>query len=582
MIQLAKDFYRQYSEYFGSSWQNASRSIAAISIIGLNLLMAFMITVINASFNVLFDVLQGPNLTYTAFFSCVSQFILAILIQAALSATSELATMWLGQSLQHAKNESLAKKWLRSKAYYGIKFVFGEKELSPQQIMVKDNQELANETTSLINSLIITSCSFVVGVMGLWAMSGPLTLTFMATTITIPGYMATGSIVYSILYNFLTGFFSKYIKKNEEKQRDCEKEFYDKCHHIHENAESIAFRKGEKIEQKSLFDTITSFAQHTKKRLLFSSALKFFNSIHEQVSFAIGLILSAPEIIAGRLNTAQLFETSQYFATVVAFFTWKSNNLETISRLEVSAKRLNAFENLIDTWEKLSKEQTLEMATQNDGAIHVKNLFISTPQKGEILNQFNTSFPKNTITLIQGPSGAGKSTLLRAIAGLWPYAKGIVELPFAPHAMSVYFITQQSFFPYKTNLIDAILYPRKESASAQEISFIKQLMRRSGLKREIIDNCGKVQNWEGSLSGGEKQRIAIISAIVAKPDVLFMDEPTSALDKTTKLAMEKLIKQHLPNAIIAYVDHNPSQAPRSQFHDRVLDFPKASLSKALR
>jgi ABC-type multidrug transport system ATPase subunit len=81
-------------------------------------------------------------------------------------------------------------------------------------------------------------------------------------------------------------------------------------------------------------------------------------------------------------------------------------------------------------------------------------------------------------------------------------------------------------------------------------------------------------NWDSRLSGGEKQKLAIIRAIIKKPKLLIMDEVTIGLDDISKRAVYKVIKNEIikknlqngKNSIIIYTDHNPTD----DFADYVL------------
>ena len=85
-------------------------------------------------------------------------------------------------------------------------------------------------------------------------------------------------------------------------------------------------------------------------------------------------------------------------------------------------------------------------------------------------------------------------------------------------------------------------------------------------KAKTINEIEKVKDWKSELSGGEKQRVAIIAAIFKKPDILFMDEATSAIDSETKVIVEKIVKRELPQCAIAFVDHHASSG-QNQFND---------------
>jgi putative ATP-binding cassette transporter len=158
-----------------------------------------------------------------------------------------------------------------------------------------------------------------------------------------------------------------------------------------------------------------------------------------------------------------------------------------------------------------------------------------------------------------GESGSGKSTLIRAVAGLWPWGRGRVQLP---SQEGIAFVPQRPYVP-AGSLRRAILYPQSGNAvpdneicSALESCSLDYLAER-------LDEDGL--NWDQILSGGERQRLAFCRLLIYKPKYIVMDEATSALDEQSHHKLMSLLRNALAEAAIISVGHRPGM---EKYHDR--------------
>lgn len=164
---------------------------------------------------------------------------------------------------------------------------------------------------------------------------------------------------------------------------------------------------------------------------------------------------------------------------------------------------------------------------------------------------------------IVGPSGCGKSTLLRVIAGLETQSQGEILLDNrdigrdSPKDRNMAMVFQQ-FALYETmTVFENIAFPLKmQKISKAEIS------RRVGETMDMLGISKLAGRKSRSLSGGEKQRVAIGRALVRRPEVFLMDEPLSNLDAKLRLQLKTEIAQlqkHLGITML-YVTHDQSEA----------------------
>jgi len=130
--------------------------------------------------------------------------------------------------------------------------------------------------------------------------------------------------------------------------------------------------------------------------------------------------------------------------------------------------------------------------------------------------------------LLQGPSGSGKSTLFRTLAGIWPYAEGVVDLP----ADSM-FLPQRAYFP-NGPLRDALAYP--EATHRYSDAELQQALH-DALLPHLANALDTADAWSQKLSGGEQQRLAIARVLLKQPRWLFADEATSALDEAAETTL---------------------------------------------
>jgi molybdopterin-binding protein len=193
--------------------------------------------------------------------------------------------------------------------------------------------------------------------------------------------------------------------------------------------------------------------------------------------------------------------------------------------------------------------------------IAIKNLKVNLGNF--LLRNINLDIKPGEYFIVLGPTGAGKTVLLEAIAGLYPILEGEVwitdkEITYlSPEKRGIGIVYQdQALFPHlsvEKNIAFGLKMRRCPKSEAKiKIEAISEVMGISHLlKRNPV-----------TLSGGEKQKVALARALVTEPKVLLLDEPLSALDPETREKMQgELREMHRKVGVtVIHVTHDFEEA----------------------
>ncbi|MBP2642879.1 MAG: Xenobiotic-transporting ATPase, partial [Firmicutes bacterium] len=196
----------------------------------------------------------------------------------------------------------------------------------------------------------------------------------------------------------------------------------------------------------------------------------------------------------------------------------------------------------------VSHEKRLKTGNGSENTMTVAGVEVLLPDGESLLQGLTFTLKKGEDLLITGPSGSGKSTLLRALAGIWPFCHGTMQLP-TPY--SVMFSPQKPYLPLGS-LRDSLLYPTV--GKVVDDCILENVLIRCKLNH-LAGQLDRSENWSHILSLGEQQRIAFARALIMRPDWLFLDEATSGLDEDLELTMYQLVSQELQDTTVISVGH---------------------------
>jgi len=199
---------------------------------------------------------------------------------------------------------------------------------------------------------------------------------------------------------------------------------------------------------------------------------------------------------------------------------------------------------------------------------HVSHHYFSKDGYTKALHDISFSLKEGEFVSLLGPSGCGKSTILSIIAGIMKQTQGKVLLEnkdIQESELAIGYMLQQDYlFPWKNIIDNVLLGPKIHNKPTVELKETAiQLLQEVGLK-------GVQDQYPTSLSGGMRQRVALVRTLIYDPKILLLDEPFSALDYQTKLKLEdlvgKLLKNYHKTAIL--VTHDIGEA--IAMSDRIL------------
>lgn len=186
--------------------------------------------------------------------------------------------------------------------------------------------------------------------------------------------------------------------------------------------------------------------------------------------------------------------------------------------------------------------------------VDVKNLtknFYNKDGEIQVLNDINFSLSEGEILTLLGPSGSGKSTILNILTELLKPTSGKVNIT----GNIGYMFQKDHLLEWRTimdNILIGLEIQKKKTPEA--ISRIERLLKTYGL--------WDFRNmYPKELSGGMRQRVALIRTLAVNPDILLLDEPFSALDYQTRILVSddvyKIIRNEGKSAIL--VTHDISE-----------------------
>ena len=197
----------------------------------------------------------------------------------------------------------------------------------------------------------------------------------------------------------------------------------------------------------------------------------------------------------------------------------------------------------------------------------------------QILNGVSIKVPKESIVTIVGPNGAGKSTILKAIYGIAKVTSGSVTLNQDGAAVDVLATKPHNLSKIGIGYVPQIdnIFPALSIDENLEVGYVKFANKsvdeiRDGIYQSYPDLKKRYKDRAGTLSGGQRQMLAMARALMSSPSILLLDEPSAGLAPAlVDQLFDELVKINKSGVTILMVEQNARRCLQIVDRGYVLD-----------
>ena len=275
---------------------------------------------------------------------------------------------------------------------------------------------------------------------------------------------------------------------------------------------------------------------------------------------SVGIVwVGAHKIDAGTMQVGAMTAFITYAMMIVMSFLMLTMMSIMLPRAAVAADRIDE---VIQTESSIHDAKEPEKVTTHNGVVKFSHVNFKYPGAEEdVLHDIDFTAEPGQTTAIIGSTGCGKSTLLNLLAGMLTPESGTLLLNGTPLTADSrrhigYMLQQDYLLEWRSIWKNVLLgLEIRHELTEESRAYAKQLLKQYGLEKFS-------QSKPSQLSGGMRQRAALVRTLVLKPELLLLDEPFSALDYQTRLSVSNdigsIIRKEKKTAIL--VTHDLAEA----------------------
>jgi vitamin B12/bleomycin/antimicrobial peptide transport system ATP-binding/permease protein len=534
-------------------------------------LLGIIITLIQTYFSILFNDWWGQlfdtfeKKDQAAFWIAVSLFFVLAIQWIVIAISEYLVDQYLLIRWRRYMSKEYVSEWLKDDRHYKIQFS-GEKADNPEQRISEDIRTYVTSTSFLASRFFATFLSLAAFVQVLWDISERFKTQsgegFFASLASIPGFLVWICLAYAVLGTLIGHFIGRPLIRLQFFKEKTEADFRYSLTRMREYSEQVALLDGRDAEKHEFNQRYDKQVSATWSLVRTTANFRLFKFTIDQLSNLFPYMLVAPAYFAGVGTLGGLQRTADAFSRVQDGFSVFLNLYESLAAYKTSVNRITGFRQAMNEASSVSgASNPIALSPAKSSAVDIENTTLGLPDGRVIATIKDLEFYPGDVALVTGPSGSGKSTLFRAISGIWPFGKGKITVP---EGKTVLLLPQKPYIPLGS-LKAALAYPGQiEDFTDADIT---TAMEKVGL-HHLIPRLDEEAFWAQALSGGEQQRVALVRALLKKPDWLFLDEATAALDEPMEAKVYAVLKDMLPKTTVVSIGH---RATLLNFHNRRID-----------
>lgn len=456
---------------------------------------------------------------------------------------------------------SVVSRWLTNGRYYQLNLVGGDHQ-NPEYRIAEDLRVATDSPVDFaagVTSAFLSATTFIVV---LWTIGGALTVTVAGSTVTIPGFLVIAAVLYAAIASGSIMTIGRGFVQVSEDKNQAEADYRYTLTRVRENGESIALLGGEQEERDGIDRTFGKVLRQWARLAGQHMRTTLVSQGSSLIAPVVPVLLCAPKFLDGSMTLGQVMQAASAFTIVQTAFGWLVDNYPRLADWNACARRIASLMMSLDGLERAERGDGVGRIdrgeTDGEVILSLQDLSVTLDDGTAVVGEAEVAIEPGERLLVAGESGTGKSTLVRAIAGLWPWGGGSINL----HPdRRLFMLPQKPYVPQGT-LRRAAAYPA--AAEDWTVEQIGEALDKVGLAH-LKDKIEEDGPWDQTLSGGEKQRLAFARLFLHNPDIIVLDEATSALDEKSQDKMMELVTKELPKATVVSVGH---RAELEAFHSR--------------
>ncbi|MGJ0428494.1 ABC transporter ATP-binding protein/permease [Methylobacter sp.] len=557
----SSDFFIQFIRLAGAYWHSEDKATIrklTLALIALTIVQMFIAVIITEWSAALFDALEQRSMS--GFFRQIG--LLVLIFAASMAATGLHLTVkrrlqigWRAWLTDHVTN-----RWMNKGRHYQITHLQTTGHDNPDSRIAEDIRIATEDGIALFHSLFYSLLILISFIEILWTLSGVVTLDLGFIEMPIYGHLVWVALIYAAGASALGWLIGQPLSQTTNIRQTMEANYRFSLVKARESSLAIALIHGETHEKKhfqKLFqDIIDAYHQQTRAW----THILLFTSGYSVLSTAVPVLVSAPRYIWGTITLGALMQSAQSFQHVASALSWPVDNMALVAQWRASVERVLS---LIQALDELEDEivrpdpHRIVLVKTDKPTLRFDNLCISRLDGIVCASHINDEIKAGERVLITGNIFTG-SKLLKAIAGLWPWGEGRIELPDDEY---MFFMPPRSYLPTGT-LREAICYP--SSCDDFSPAVLTETLELVGLA-ELIEQLDQIDDWEKVLPREQQQRLGVVRVLLQKPKWILSETAFDSLDPEGEAEMMRLICQMLPDAAMLTISNEPKA---EMFHQR--------------